>query len=90
METKFINAQKMHLKNSKTFEVPNDIELSKIIEGSIVKIAIGGERFWCTVVTIVDDKIIAIVNNDLIYTDKHGYILGDNIEFNKNNIYQIY
>lgn len=90
METQFIDAQKMHLENPKTFEVPTKKELSKIVKGSTVKVSIGSERFWNTVEKVENNKITAIVDNNLIHTDKHGYILGDNIEFNKSNIYQIY
>ena len=90
LDVEFINAQNMHLKNPKTFEVPSEEDLDNIKQGDTVKVSVGGERFWTTVTEVEEGEITAIVDNQLVCTDKHGYSLGDTIEFHKYNVYSIW
>ena len=87
---KFINAQKMAEENPKTFFVPSRSELNGIKEGSLVKIAIDGERFWVEVISITNKKIIGKVNSYLIMTEEYGLNFDDEIEFEEKHIYSIF
>ncbi len=87
---KFIDAQKMAKENPDTFYAPSLTELNEIKEGSLLKVATGGERFWVLVISVKGNKIIGKVDNDLICTDKHGLQCDDEVEFEKKNVYSIY
>ena len=57
--------------------------------GDIVKISRGGERFWVTV-TKPGKEVVGTVDNELIFTDKHGLKLGDEVRFPRNQIVDVY
>ncbi len=86
---KLIDAQLMHTNNPHTFEVPSKEELSKIKKGSFVKICAAAERFWAKVEKVDGDKIVAIVDNDLVCSSSHKLYCGDEIELTKDNVYSI-
>ena len=86
----FIDAQYMHSKNPKTFEVPTQKELNNIHADDIVKVCVMGERFWVKIKWIKGDKIIGIIDNELINEWEHGLNIGDVITFYKYNIYSIW
>lgn len=89
----FINAQQMALVYPDTFDAPYLLELNSLKLGDTVKVCHQlshdkSERFWCIIRQIKDDIISAEVNNHLFHN--HGFSDGDIIDFNKNDIYQIY
>ena len=86
----FINAQKMAEENPDTFFAPSFDELNEIKEGSFVKIAVDGERFWVEVISVNENKIIGKVGNCLIMTKEHGLKLDKKIRFEKKHIYSIF
>ena len=86
----FIDAQKMAKENPDTFFAPSTNELNEIKEGSLVKIAVDGERFWVEVILVSNDKIVGKVGSYLIMTDEHGLNFDDKVEFEKKNIYSIF
>jgi uncharacterized protein YegJ (DUF2314 family) len=89
MDVELINAQQMHLKNPKTFEVPSEEDLDKIKQHDTVKVSVGEERFWVEIIRIENDELIGIVVNQLICTDVHGLCFGDTITLHKYNVYSI-
>ncbi len=86
----FVDAQKQHKKHPETFYAPSKGVLSEIKKGSIVKVSVGGERFWVIVSKVGGNHIDGQVDNDLICTDSHSLVCGDMISFHKKNIFQIY
>lgn len=90
MTTEFINAQQMQKDHPDSFEAPSLIELAELDKGTFVKVCTGGERFWTEIKEIADDKVTAVINNNLVCTDVHGLQHGDEIKFTLDNIYDIY
>ena len=86
----FIDAQEMAERHPSTFEIPSKKQISKLKIGDTVKVCVGKERFWNIIKEIKGGKIIAEVDNELVYTNEHGLDLGDIISFKTENIYQIY
>lgn len=87
----FVNAQEMHRAHPDTFWAPSADDLSQIKVGDIVKVCANQcERFWTIVTGIDGDMITAIVNNDLIYTNKHGLRCDDKIQFHRDCVYQVF
>lgn len=86
------NAQLMKELHPDTFHAPSLEDLSKITVDSLVKIAtlFGAERFWVKVTEVDGDSITGTVENDLLFTDRHGYKDGDTLSFCKHNVYNIY
>ena len=50
-------------------------------KGTIVKVFLKGESPWAYVLDIVNGNVIGRIDNDLIFTDIHGYKRGDVLEF---------
>ena len=75
-----------------TFSAPSQEALAKIAGGSLVKIATihGSERFWVNVTEVVGELVTGTVDNDLLFTEQHGYKDGDMVSFYKHNVYNIY
>jgi hypothetical protein len=90
MKLEFVDAQEMQKKHPDTFEAPTTEKLNTIELGSLVKVCTCDERFWTKVIGIDNDTIVAVVDNDLVCTDRHGLILGDEITFEKKNIFSIW
>ncbi len=86
----FIDAQKMAKENPDTFFVPSTDELNEIKEGSLVKIAVDGERFWVEVIIVSNDRIAGKVGSYLIMTDEHGLNFDDKVAFEKKHVYSIF
>lgn len=86
------NAQLMKELHPTTFFAPSQEDLADITVGSIIKVATvhGSERFWVKVTEVVDGVITGIVDNDLLFTEQHGYKDGDLISFHTCNVYNIY
>lgn len=90
----FIDAQEMS-KNNDTFEAPDLSELNELEVGNTIKVCadgeeVSGERFWCEILSIDGENIEARVDNDLIHAEAFGFTLDDTINFNKNNVYNIW
>lgn len=86
----FVSASEMHELHPETFQIPSKAELSQVKVGSIVKVSVGGERFWNEVIDVTGDILTAKVDNDLVCTDEHGLNCGDVIEFTLDNVISIY
>ncbi len=83
------DAQQMAKDHPDSFHAPSQNELDSIEIGYSVKICDGEERFWIIVKEIKEDNltIIGEINNNLI--GDQSYILGDLVQFTKNNIYNV-
>jgi uncharacterized protein YegJ (DUF2314 family) len=88
MDINFIDAQEMHKRNPKTFEVPTPDEIKNLKQGDLVKVCENNERFWVTIIKLEDEKIVGRIDNDLVFRHEFGY--GDTINFEKRHIYSIY
>ncbi len=84
------DAQIMRIENPDTFDTPSKEDLDALIPEQHAKVSVGGERFWVKVNKIDNDIINGVVDNQLINTDIHGLILGDEVSFEKRHIYQIH
>lgn len=56
---------------------PPEAELRRLKKGDTVKIGLvanreQGERFWAIIEEVDGDKLTVSVDNDLIFTEKHG------------------
>lgn len=85
----FVNAQIMSGKHPDTFYAPTAEELAEVKEGWYVKVSVEGERFWVLVGDVKGDVVSGKVDNDLVYTDRHGLACGDRVRFKLENVYQI-
>lgn len=85
----FVDAQEMHKKHPQTFDAPSREDLTDLKLGDIVKMCANEkERFWTIITAIKGNKITASADNKLVHN--FGFNLGDIIEFEKKNIYDIY
>jgi len=60
------------------------------VVGSLVKIRLPGEVFWCCVVSIDNDRVYGAVDNDLVNTAEHGYGHGDGIIFSASDVISVW
>lgn len=91
MDELFTDAQHMAKLYPATFEAPTAAELASIQPGSLVKVCAGeAERFWVKVTTRTGDQLAGTVNNDLLYTDRHGLTFGDSIAFEARHVYAVW
>ncbi|MGI9277845.1 MAG: hypothetical protein ACR2PT_23730 [Endozoicomonas sp.] len=86
----FVNAQQKAIEYPETFEVPTPEELAEVGKGSFVKVCAKPERFWVLVERVIDGKVQGVINNDLVFTDRHGLVCDQRINFELDNIYRIY
>jgi hypothetical protein len=84
----FEDAQALARQYPETFEAPSHKELSKLGPGDRVKVCRSNERFWCTIEEMDGERVFATVEYDLL--DDHPFELGDLIEFEKRNIFDIW
>ena len=88
--TTFKDAQAMAKMHPATFQAPSSKELEAIQEQDYDKVCIDDlERPWCVVRRVEGDKITAIIDNLLVYPDKHGLKYKDEIEFEKRHVYSV-
>jgi len=86
----FVDAQRMAKKHPGTFEVPTDERLKALKPGDFVKVnAKPGERFWVKLDTVKGATLTGVIDNDLVYTDKHGLKMGDRVKFQRRNAYDV-
>ena len=85
----FADAQEMHRLHPDTFHAPAPDELAAIAPGDSVKVCTGDERFWVTVTDVTDTGLAGTVDNDLLFTDRHGLSYGDLIRFGRECVYDI-
>lgn len=90
-EPKLSNALSMHLKNPKSFWIPNDKLVNSLKRGDFVKVANNiatPERFWVKIIKKKNkSEFVGIVSNKLLC--KCNYNKGDLIAFKRENIYNI-
>ena len=99
MKYELTNAQKMAINHPTTFGAPDKKDLGNLMAGMHVKICanfkndndnwVEAERFWVKIERIIKDEIEGIIDNDLVFTDRHGLRCYDSIKFRPDNIYQI-
>lgn len=83
-----VNAVERHEQFPKTFAIPTSASILALKPGDYVKVIaefpaqgpIEAERFWVEVVENRDGHIVGVVNNNLLYTDQHGYADGQDVE----------
>jgi hypothetical protein len=80
-----MNASKRPLRRIRTLK-----GIESIKQGSLVKIHRTGESFWTIVRSVEGDAISAVVNNELYCTDLHGLKVGDLVEFDRNDILDVF
>jgi len=86
----FVDAQRMAKKHPGTFEVPTDERLKALKPGDFVKVnAKPGERFWVKLDTVKGATLTGVIDNELVYTDKHGLKMGDRVKFQRRNAYDV-
>jgi hypothetical protein len=91
MDVLFTDAQAMATMYPATFEAPTTAELASIQPGSLVKIcAREAERFWVQVTTRTGNHLSGRVDNDLVYTERHGLTLGDTVTFETRHVYAVW
>lgn len=92
---RFVDAQAMHRKHPKTFEVPSAKVLSQLKPGDHVKVAavektergpsgMARERFWVLLTKVNGSKLEGTVDNDLVMV-KLKY--GAKVKFATKNVY---
>lgn len=87
--TGLLNAQALHKKHPKTFEVPRAAALRKLKPGDAVKVARNDERFWVIVTGFEKRRVHGIVDNKLVKKLNADLPLGTKIYFQKKHIYAI-
>lgn len=51
---------------------------------------VGGERFWVIIEKITPEfNFMGVIDNDLIYSDRHGVSCGEKICFSRKNIIEV-
>lgn len=88
----FEDAHTMSLLHPDTFTVPDNKALHKLAPGDLVKVCIGGERFWVEVKSVnFDGKYInGIIDNALVCSHLHLLFEGDSVKVYFSKIYEIY
>ena len=88
----FVNGVEMNREHPETFHIPSVSEKTAAKPGQFVKVGVNFipetkedfhcERFWVIVSeNLVDRQIIkGLINNDLLYTDRHGLACDQPIE----------
>lgn len=85
---KFVDAQEMAKRHPNSFKAPSKEKLDSLKYGDLVKVCHNEERFWTIIKSITDNKITAIVDNDLICNQP--FKCGDEIQFMKCHIFSTY
>jgi hypothetical protein len=80
------NKLPLHIAVDITPTPPTSIELGDLQVGDFVKVATGihghgSEAFWVVLETVDDNKLSGIINNELKFTQHHGYASGQKIFF---------
>lgn len=80
----FVNGVQKNREHPATFEIPSVSEKTAVKPGQFVKVGVNFvpetkddfncERFWVIVSENLSDRqvIKGLINNDLLYTDRHG------------------
>lgn len=84
-----IDAQAMHRKHPRTFQVPTAASKAAIKPGDFVKVARNDERFWVRVTGFEKRRIHGAVDNKLKKRLNKDLPLGKKIYFQKKHIYAI-
>ena len=84
---KFADAQQMHKDYPTTFQAPSIKKLEKLKVGDFVKVRHDDEAFWTIISKIDENTITATVDN--VLDNEHPFEFGDEIEFEKKNIFSI-
>lgn len=82
----FIDAQEKHRQHPDTFWVPSAEDLLGIEPGWLVKVAIGGEKFWVEIVKVQEASLVGRVDNNLISTDVHGLVYGEEVRLESRHV----
>ena len=83
----FLDAQEQHISHPDTFDAPTQDELNRLQIGDFIKVCIHPERFWAQVTKIFGDRVVAIVDNNLVFVKEVRF--GELIEVEKRHIYDI-
>lgn len=82
-----VNAEVMSILHPETFERVDQEKIDNLKPGDNVKICHNKERFWCIVLEVNGQWVKAEVNNDVSL--EQPFKLGDILDFNKQNIYDV-
>jgi hypothetical protein len=93
----FIDGVERNLNHPLTFEIPSNTEKNALRQGDYIKVGViidnetdEGERFWMQVRHITPSgTIVGIIDNDLIFTDFHNLVCGQELCVEKQHILEI-
>ena len=87
---RFRDAQELAREHPDTFDAPSLSRLREQLKpGLLVKVCDGSERFWVILDTVEGDRLAGIIDNELRGHAGHGLNLGDRIEFEIRNVYDL-
>lgn len=84
-----VDAQQMHKDHPDTFFAPKRFDLDRICKEGHVQVCVGRERFWVTVKKVVGEMVEGVINNELVLSEEHHLRFGDDVRFQKKNVYKI-
>jgi len=85
----FEDAQRLQKQHPTTFEAPSLSELSGLRVGQFIKVCTEGERFWVKLEAIEEDKLFGRVDNELVFTERHGLRYNDKVTVQKRHVYDV-
>lgn len=98
MKYTLIDGVQRHQSSPQTFGIPSNLEKDVLRPGAFVKVGvefnpplgqINAERFWVLIIEKKDDKLIGVIDNDLVATERHGLALGQALSFETRHILSI-
>ena len=76
-----LNGVEMNAFHPTTFEIPSVEEIKSLQPGDHVKVCAENERFWVLLKSNDGETLVGVIDNHLIYTDKHGLDFKMEIQF---------
>ena len=84
------NAQEIAKEHPETFNAPSRLALRRLVVGDSIKVCCAGERFWVTVTELKEGSVVGTIDNDLVFSHRHGLMYKDKLLVKHENIYSIY
>ena len=91
---KLIDGESRHREAPETFEMPDKLDRLRVKLRDSVKIGLEhpyhrGERFWVIVTQKYSGYYVGRINNDLVFTETHGFKDRDLIAFSSKHILSV-
>lgn len=84
-----LDAVRRHREFPMTFEIPDALTIAALRRGRHVKICVADERFWVQIEAIDERGVVGRIDNDLVYTFRHGLRCDDRILFAARHILSV-